>query len=320
MNMARYARQHWVPQSYLRRFSYNGSHVWVFDKPTGGWFRNNVKDVARARFFNDSFLRDDTGKITPEVPEGWVEDRYGEWEKNLGAMTDVALRVANGGGASLEERATMAACVALQLTRTPAFRQRFTSGLIASLEEDANAYMAEMRPDLAAEFRATLSFPPEWYAAVHHQFIWTSGEVPAIAEDLYRYIWRIGVNVSAMPLCTSDTPVVQFIHDAIMPKAEAPAGDDADDIVRRVFVGDRPFTGIEVVFPLTPHVALLMYHPVHFAWMYPAQGHILRLSHARVLHYNALQLLDCERQVYSRENVFEEVSHLAATYVPIDHG
>lgn len=316
--MARYAKQHWVPQSYLRRFSYNGSHIWVFDKPTGRSVPNNIRDVAHSRFFNDSFLRDEAGRITPDVPEGWLEEQFGKWETNLRTATAAALRVANGGGASLEERATMATCVALQLTRTPAFRQRLTSGLIASLEEDANAYAAETMPDFAAKFRATLSFPPEWYAAVHHRFVWTSGQVPEIAADLYHYIWRIGVNLTSMPLCTSDTPVVRFIHDVVEPNTERHAEEDQHDIVRRIFVGDRAFSGIEVAFPLTPEVALLMYHPAYFEWMHPAQGRVSRLSEAQVLHYNALQLLDCERQVYSRENVFEEVSRFSETYTALD--
>ena len=86
------------------------------------------------------------------------------------------------------------------------------------------------------------------------------------------------------------------------------------DVVRRILVGDRPIRGIEVVYPLTPEVALLMYHPSYFAHMQRLQGRAMPMSKREVLHYNALELLHCKRQLYSRTNIFECVREHAAAY------
>lgn len=316
--MAKYTRQHWVPQSYLRRFSPDGDHVWMLDRPTGRIAFPNVADVARSKFFNDSFLRDESGQVIPDVPESYVEELFGKWETALAEITQVAQRVADGGGAGLEERQTMAICVALQLTRTQAFRKRFTEGVIKSIEEDANNYLAENCPDLADKYRATFSFPENWHAAMHHHYIWESGDIPAIANDLFFYIWRIGVNTSRMSICTSDTPVISFIHDVVAPPTPSQRTSSGDDIVRHIITGGRPLYGIEIIFPLTPKVLLLMYHPGYFAPMQQLQGKRTGLDRSKVLHYNSLQLLNCDRQIYSYDDDFDELRTHAATYAEIE--
>jgi hypothetical protein len=38
--MPKHKKQHWVPQSYLRKFSSNGKRLWVYDRPSetiGEW-------------------------------------------------------------------------------------------------------------------------------------------------------------------------------------------------------------------------------------------------------------------------------------------
>ena len=312
--MAEYRRQHWVPQSYLKRFSPDQAHIWLLDKPTGRIAYASIRDVAQRKYFNDGFLRDERGALTAEIPEGWVEQQFGKWETALSDMTRVALRVAQGGGADLDERRTMAICVAVQLTRTAAFRKRLASGVLGSLEADANAFLAEKMPEFAKEFRATLSFPPEWSAALHHRYVWESGDIPLIAVDLFHYIWRIGVNVTATPLCTSDTPVVNFVHDPFARDLSHAAGNGEDDIVRRIVVGDRPIYGVEIIFPLTPKVALLMYHPAYFTKMHSVQGRRMLLRESQVLHYNSLQLLECDRQLFSVVDNFDAIRAHAAKY------
>lgn len=315
--MANYKRQHWAPQSYLRRFSPDDAHIWVLDKPTDRMALASIRDVAQGKFFNDGFLRDEQGRLEAGIPEGLFEEEFGKWESALGEMTQVALRVAAGGGADLEARRTMATCVAVQLTRTPAFRKRLAEGITGVLEDDANVYLAERMPDAAAKVKATLKFPPEWAAGLHSYFVWRSGQIPEIATDLFYYIWRVGVNRSSVPLCTSDTPVLGYVHDAAEGAVAPQPEERKHDVVRKVLVGDRPMRGIELIFPLTPEITLLMYHPTYFAHMQNAQGRPLALSRADVLHYNALQLLHSERQLYSRDKDFSIVREHAATYTEI---
>jgi hypothetical protein len=312
--MVNYKRQHWVPQSYLRRFSPDGAHVWMLDKPTGRIACPNILDVARGKFFNDGFLRDERGALPPDVPEEAIEQQYGTWEEALSRATDSALRVAAGGGASLEERTEMAICVAVQLTRTPAFRAYLSMGVIAALEDDANRCLEETRPDLAEKLRVTLTFPPEWSAALQHEVVWSSGYVPKMAVDLSYYIWRIGVNQTELPLCTSDAPVIGFVHEAFQQGERTKLLEDDSDIILRVLVGAQHVHGLEVVFPITPEVVLLMYHPKYFEAMRRVQGKRKLLSIREVLHYNALQYLQAQRQVFSPSDIFATIQNHAARY------
>jgi uncharacterized protein DUF4238 len=46
-------RQHYVPQSYLRRFADENDRIWTFDKVTKKSFLSNVSGVACRPYFYD---------------------------------------------------------------------------------------------------------------------------------------------------------------------------------------------------------------------------------------------------------------------------
>lgn len=311
--MPPFRKQHWVSQSYLRRFSRDEKHVYLFDKRTDRVARPHVRDVAQGKFFNDGFLRNEKGELLAGIPQGLLEREFGKWEEALARVTRVALTVAEGGRGSAEDRQTMAICVAVQLMRTPAVREQLAREVTADLEDEANTFLAEQMPDAAAKYRVSLSYPDSWRSALHFHFIWRSGELARLASDLNQYIWRIGLNPTPMPLCTSDRPVIAYLHDAVG-GTPVPRSERANDVMRKAFVGDRPLHGIEVIYPLTSEVLLLMYHPGHFGDMQHLDGGRKALSPSEVLHYNALQLLECERQVFSPDDVFDQVRQHAAGF------
>ena len=51
--MSKTKKQHYVPQSYLKRFAHDSQRLWVFDKVSGIIFKSNVIDVAQKRYFYD---------------------------------------------------------------------------------------------------------------------------------------------------------------------------------------------------------------------------------------------------------------------------
>src|SRR5690606_12590554 len=72
--MTKPKNHHYVPQSYLRRFSFDETQVHVFDKFTRRSFPTNVKNVASETYFHD-------------VPEEylanlqeWVQQKYKDSE------------------------------------------------------------------------------------------------------------------------------------------------------------------------------------------------------------------------------------------------
>lgn len=49
--MGQHKKQHYVQQSYLRRFSTNEKQIYVYDKVLGKDFPNGVSDVAQEHHF-----------------------------------------------------------------------------------------------------------------------------------------------------------------------------------------------------------------------------------------------------------------------------
>lgn len=290
----------------------------MLDKPTGRVAFPNIRDICQSKYYNDGFLRDEQGSLPHDVPNGMFEQQFGKWETAFEGATAAALRVADGGGASLEERQTMAICVAIQLVRTPGFRQHISECVIDVLRQDATAYVEKQKPGITDSLRLEVSFPPEWHGALHQYYLWQSGQIPEIATDLFYYIWRIGVNLTNLPLCTSDHPVNGFIHDVLPASTPSRAMTGDGGIVKNLLVGAPAMYGLEIMLPLTPVVTLLMYHPDYFYSMQPVQGRRKGLYLAEVLHHNALQLLNAERQVFSNEDSFAIIQKHAASYAEAD--
>ncbi|MBB4634788.1 hypothetical protein FHS01_000798 [Longimicrobium terrae] len=293
----------------------------MFDKPTGRVAFPNVRDVCQAKFYNDGFLRDQQGTLPDDVSPDTFERQFGTWEDAFNEVINAALRVADGKGASLEERQTMAICVAIQLARTPQFRQQISERIGELLIEDATIFLEKKNPGITKDLQLDLTLPPEWVGALHQQFLWQSGEIPEIATDLFYYIWRIGVNVADLPLCTSDHPVMGFVHDVLSNSSPSREMTGNGGILKNLLLGRTSMYGLEIIYPLSPRVALLMYHPDYFHAMHDVQGRRKALHRNDVLHYNALQLLNADRQVYSCENNFEIIRAHASTYAEADtHG
>ncbi len=49
--MGQHKKQHYVQQSYLRRFSPNEKQIYVYDKVLGKEFLNGILDVAQESYF-----------------------------------------------------------------------------------------------------------------------------------------------------------------------------------------------------------------------------------------------------------------------------
>lgn len=303
--MAKYRRQHYVPQSYLRRFSEDGWRVNVYDKVLRKSFASNTRDVAQAPYFNDSFLRDDDQRMPDGVAEDLIERGLGKWEVALGEMTEVARSVAEGGGADLDQRATMSICVAIQLVRIPEWRKHLVELSTEYLEADASSYVEERMPGFTDRFRVNIGLTPQQQSWLHAHFLWSTDAVVQIATDLFHYIWRIGVNPTGSPLYTSDRAVVATLYEGDpppMPDGTVPpeaASYGGSDVVRGMLFGAAAPPSVEVTFPLAPDLALMMYHPAYFAAFQPVQGRPKLLSDHDVWRLNALQAVQSERQIYS---------------------
>jgi hypothetical protein len=71
-------KQHYVPRFYLRRFTQDGSRLYVYDKFTGRSFPPRVEDVASENCFYDPTVA--SQKVSPGVGSEDVEQSLAELE------------------------------------------------------------------------------------------------------------------------------------------------------------------------------------------------------------------------------------------------
>ena len=304
--MAGYRRQHWVPRSYLRRWSPDGRRIHSYDRITREAKFVSVNDVAQRTRFYERFMSAGDAGTASEV--GVLEREYQRWDDALRDATAVAERVAAGEGGSLEERQIMAIAVAVQMVRTPTFRAGVVDAVTEDLTRDFMEYLHEANPSLAASMDGNykLTFGDDDVPSfVHAVAVWESDVVTRIAATLYHYLWVIGSNTSGIPFYTSDDPVALIMHDAT-PAERAVARTGVLPSAASELLDPQTPRALEIVFPLSPTLTLLMYQPDCFARLRPRQGQVLRMGPTTVRRLNDAQAGRCDRQVYSADGAFSD--------------
>lgn len=238
-------KQHYVPQSYLKRFSIDGSSVFVFDKFTRRVFRTNVSNVAVERYFYD-FPVETTDNLDVDVQ--LVENALAEIDAAYSSTIDSILhKVRRNTGETLlqpSHRTSMSYYVALQAMRTREQRtvqtqlmEKTTEAILdKTAEHQRDEYKIQANADYVSLLQSLSMFGPV---------------VQAIASALLEHIWLVGVNQTGQPPpYTSDNPVVRKAHKK-----------DPYDIRSYAGFGSE---GIEIALPITPkHILMLCERTFH---------------------------------------------------------
>lgn len=89
--MPKVKKQHYVPQFYLKRFTYDGERLFVFDKIAQKQRVANVKDIAHENYFYDIPMESlheevDVNNFDVQVVEkalGGIEGKYSQTIKEV---------------------------------------------------------------------------------------------------------------------------------------------------------------------------------------------------------------------------------------------
>ncbi len=293
-------RQHFVPQLYLRRFADADGNLWVYDKRERRRLDEplNVKVAAQSSNFYDfptkvheelvsRIGRDESPLANHEALVAKAEDQKliehhlrdleGHFAAALRALIDV---IDNKGHLDLARRQMVAYFLLVQRMRTPAFRARLMQDLRAATTRDTVIVAGEPR---------TFSLPTvdETLERVVHAHAFTSPNVlqPEI-EQLIGDVWHIGLNRTSHQLYTSDDPVI--VPDVL--------GDRATSFSMK---------GIRLLFPLTPEHLLVIFKQEARPESTPMSLSLFMLTDELVAAANRLQVINCTRQVYCRDDQFE---------------
>jgi hypothetical protein len=303
--MGSYTKQHFVPQNSLRRFTYDGEHLFVFDKFTQEVREGqNAKDIAEERYFNRIPLGELPQEVASQIidPDG-IEKALAVIESDYSTMVGRIIKataprslvrrfldrahIVNPKCWNRKQKQAMSFFVALQYIRTREFRETIADGA-KKFEE---AIIEFVPPEHREEFAKASNIAPtkNRKKLSHLDFIIDPDVLADFSGVLYNHIWVLGLNDTPHALYISDHPVVRLPH------------------VKRPFRGNAGLNsrGIEIALPLSSTHILFLRERSHFKSYEPLEGRCIQLSEANVECYNSLQVMQSHRQVYCAKDDFD---------------
>jgi hypothetical protein len=270
-------RQHFVPQSYLSRFSTDGAHISVFDKYQQRSFQASVRDVAQEAFFYD-YPAGTRAAANPEelIDTQQIEKGLAIIEGGFSRLLTEVLRGVETRGLSTSDIERLSQYVALQWMRTKEYRECVIAIAQQSTQVVCDDVVRRTFPDAKPEDYPKVSLDPAHYAALHNEHFFNERAVYTIAWHLADHLWIIGIAPEGQALYTSDNPVVRRANQRI--------GD-----IALIGVNDP---GVEFAFPISPRHLLMILERQYFARLNHLDGKTMRLSNDQVADYNRLQVIN----------------------------
>ena len=227
-------------------------------------------------------------------------------------MRQVALDVAaNRRHGSLEERRVMATSAAIQLLRTAKARHALIRGAAEYKSGQSNGLIDWLDEPLRERMVHVPGFARRHISLIQTCLLWDTDIVPDLATELYHYLWIIAKNSTPFPFYTSDMPIAALTHHVNKPPyfpspREHTEGHKGWPLVKGLFCEDPLKSGLELIFPVSPECAVLMFHPFDFQKeLGDNQGKVLVVGAESVLIRNIAIAGAAVRQVLSSTDDFK---------------
>jgi hypothetical protein len=312
--------QHYVPQRYLRYFS-NVSRkknkdihrFSVFDKKKVEIRENqNIEDLASERFFYDvdfELIKSEAEEEGVEVGQEYIDlikevDKQ-ELEHTFATkvettMFDPIAQIVTSYTMTQksaypniyvipeDKRATVAYYITLQYLRTKEFREK----MVQVYERGGKLLMKKLlKGKVDNDFLndVNLRLKESRINLFHNEVLLDIKKIEEIALILLGHIWFIAVNETDTQFYTSDNPLVlngYLAEHGLKSK------------------------GVEIIFPITPKLALIMREREYFDRDLLLYNRFLEVNEEYVKYCNQLQVLQSYRYVFSKDNKFNIAEEL----------
>lgn len=279
--MSKVKQEHYVPQSYLRRFAHDGEQIHVFDKRELRAFTTNIKNVAAENGFYD--IPEMEGR---EFPRQYVETNFLRgFEDEAVHAIDGLLRVIHSGVFRRlrgKRRSQLANWLVIQSLRSREYREEISEFIRSFDEMCFRAYLKETQPELA-EVPFVLKLTPEAKRAHHVAALLDLDQIARLAWILMNHIWQVLRSDAPAPFWTSDNPVARHAH------------------LGNAYRGRSGFRsrGIEFAYAVSPTTLLSLCDRGHFRTLAQLHGRMTAVPPESVTFYNSLQVIDSTRFVFS---------------------
>ena len=294
-------KQHYVPQCYLNAWSTSKHQIYVFDKSTESARINSIQDVASERFFYDinpedylspDFLNalrqrgvslDDVAlsQVLERTFAKNVEKPFSDLLKEILDKTAAATpwHINNCYFISEEKKVEFSVFLALQFIRTKKTRTN-----IHGSSECLRQVLTDMGVPDSEIAKNTIS--KEDAKRIHLEMIVDENYLAEMTGCFHNLTWMLAVNRTGSKLYTSDSPIATFAHinHPFMP------------------MNGLASKGVEVFFPLSPNVILLMVDgSYHKRWLPFERRYIELTDNENIDFYNSVLALQAERFIFSSD-------------------
>lgn len=294
--------QHNVPESYLKRFTFNSKNFYVFDKKLKKVFRSSTNKVASNKFYYDipKIIMPDgvDNQIIEKKILQYVDTKYcGEINKLLKSIDD-------NNEFNEKLKIELSVFVFIQFYRTLHAKNLFKKSCEKELKEEALRYLKNKgkkvsEDDFEVKYNDTL------IKLILHRVMLTPEVLDQVISILGNFIWLVAYNNTNLPFWTSDNPVTFKKYKNHIYKSPIQFLPDAT----------------ELSLPLTPKYILIMLEKANNSQWLEYDCKKIDATYDNVIHYNSRYIGHYCKQIYSQSEDFdlafkwcEEVPDIASRF------
>lgn len=281
--------QHYVPRLYLKRFTCNGTQIYVFDKFRRDTKLRSTKSVASEDYFynlpEEALKNLDPLLIDKVFTE--LEDKYAK------LLAEIIETITQGRRITKSQKENLAIHLGLQILRTREFRDSYIEFSKKVRKDLLESYLKLQKIDAEVQVSLDKDFVP----AAHAQIMFNPELLGTLVSFLIECIWIVGINTTTQPLYTSDNPIVKKAHLAhIVPYSNGWLSP-----------------GVEIVFPLSSKLVLSLQgrelyrktesQPI-LSIIEQMDGNLTPLDAEHITYFNSLQVMQSYRQIYCESDNF----------------
>ena len=304
--------QHYVPKCYLKNWVFNDKEqVYVYDRISKKIYSPNIQGIASERFFYDCDIKalltqeridEILSTVDPKLLDNehfiekyladYVED---EFKRLIQTIIQKASTMNNW-------EAENCYCIKEEIKEAFSYHLAILSVRLKSVRDDlleTNTLIEKLLSENNASEQTIANYRVDEsdLAAIQGSMILNKENLATIAEGFYNLTWVVLLNQTSSPFVTSDNPICRRAH------------------VTHPFLSMAGLNspGVEVFFPLSPDVLLLMYDGEYHKYK---SGHDRALRKVVLLdnidYYNSCEFFNSNRWTISSENDFSLIEKLVA--------
>ena len=283
--MTEVKNQHYVPQSYLRRFCSIDERLSVFDKEDKKQFSTTTRNVGSEKFFyrselNGSDQTDQTIEKYLSSIEGATTQVTNELLAEFENSTYIKIKA--------DQKETLATFIAIQFIRTREKRTQLNAILQTILTQIGKEHL-RIKGYKDTDFSLQIDVPK-----LQGELLLDKATIDDYSQTLLSHYWVFHKNLTSSVFFTSDNPVTL-------------SGERCNPM-RGVGLATK---GVSIVLPLSPRFQVVLFEKTTYPELSCADCNLFDLgSKDNIDYYNSLQVINSYRYIYSIDNDFSLVESM----------